>query len=216
MSSEELYCYYDLSGKPIKNLNKNKIMEVTIELFSEKGYNAVSIRDITKKVGIKESSLYNHFQSKQELAETIYYNFQIETAKMMPPLKELDAILIAMAPEEFLKKGVMNFIHHINELKNERLWRLMLQERYRNDLASKKYLEEVVEKTIHFLITVFEKLLTLNKVTNMDAALLAVEYQSPIFTWIEQMILLRIDQKDSTVIEKQMLGHVQIFVKKML
>jgi AcrR family transcriptional regulator len=201
MSSEELYCYYDLSGKPIKNLNKNKIMEVTIELFSEKGYNAVSIRDITKKVGIKESSLYNHFQSKQELAETIYYNFQIETAKMMPPLKELDAILIAMAP---------------NELKNERLWRLMLQERYRNDLASKKYLEEVVEKTIHFLITVFEKLLTLNKVTNMDAALLAVEYQSPIFTWIEQMILLRIDQKDSTVIEKQMLGHVQIFVKKML
>jgi AcrR family transcriptional regulator len=66
MSSEEIPCYYDVLGKTIKNLNKNKIIEVSIELFSEKGYNAFSIRDITKKVGIKESSLYNHFHSKQE------------------------------------------------------------------------------------------------------------------------------------------------------
>jgi AcrR family transcriptional regulator len=101
MSSEELYCYYDLSGKPIKNLNKNKIMEVTIELFSEKGYNAVSIRDITKKVGIKESTLYNHFQSKQELGETIYYNFQMETAKIMPSLEKLDTILISCHQKYF-------------------------------------------------------------------------------------------------------------------
>lgn len=101
MSSEELHCYYDVLGRPIKNLNKNKIMEVSIELFSEKGYNAVSIRDITKKVGIKESTLYNHFQSKQELGETIYYNFQMETAKIMPSLEKLDTILISCHQKYF-------------------------------------------------------------------------------------------------------------------
>jgi hypothetical protein len=37
------------------------------------------------------------------------------------------------------------------------------------------YLEEVEERTNHFLITVFEKLLVLKKAAFMDAALLAVE-----------------------------------------
>jgi hypothetical protein len=53
------------------------------------------------------------------MAETIYYNFQMETTKIMPSLEELDTILILMSPEVFLKKAVINFIHHINELKNE-------------------------------------------------------------------------------------------------
>ena len=36
---------------------KDKILEVAIDLFSKQGYHGVSIRNITKEVGIKESSL---------------------------------------------------------------------------------------------------------------------------------------------------------------
>lgn len=46
---------------------KNEILNVAAELFKERGYRAVTMRDIAKTLDIKASSLYNHIQSKQEL-----------------------------------------------------------------------------------------------------------------------------------------------------
>ncbi len=46
-------------------------MEVSARLFKEKGYNAVSMRDIAKAMGMKAASLYNHISGKQELLSTL-------------------------------------------------------------------------------------------------------------------------------------------------
>lgn len=53
------------------NNTKNKIMDVCIELFAEKTYDTVSLREIARKVGIKESTVYSHYSSKQEILEKI-------------------------------------------------------------------------------------------------------------------------------------------------
>jgi AcrR family transcriptional regulator len=44
-----------------------RILEVASRLFYERGYEATTTRDLAKEVGIKESSLYNHFADKQEI-----------------------------------------------------------------------------------------------------------------------------------------------------
>ena len=49
------------------NTTKERILDVSLELFSQRGYSAVSIRDICKGVGIKESSVYYHFENKQNI-----------------------------------------------------------------------------------------------------------------------------------------------------
>ena len=46
---------------------KQRILEKSLELFSTKGYDAVSVGEIAKAVGIKAPSLYNHFPSKQAI-----------------------------------------------------------------------------------------------------------------------------------------------------
>lgn len=38
---------------------KEKIVETALDLFSQRGYDGVSVRDIARAVGIRESSLYN-------------------------------------------------------------------------------------------------------------------------------------------------------------
>lgn len=48
---------------------KQKILDAALNLFSQKGFSAVSIRDICKVVDIKESSIYYHFQNKQAILE---------------------------------------------------------------------------------------------------------------------------------------------------
>lgn len=50
---------------------KEEIIAVAAQLFKEKGYNAVSMRDIANALGIKAASLYNHISGKQELLSTL-------------------------------------------------------------------------------------------------------------------------------------------------
>ena len=51
---------------------KQEIYRTAAKLFKEKGYSAVTMRDLAATVGIKAASLYNHITSKQQiLSETI-------------------------------------------------------------------------------------------------------------------------------------------------
>ncbi|MCG2432000.1 TetR/AcrR family transcriptional regulator [Aequorivita xiaoshiensis] len=51
---------------------RDEIIEVASSLFYDKGFNAISMRDIAAAMDIKAASLYNHIKSKQEiLAEII-------------------------------------------------------------------------------------------------------------------------------------------------
>lgn len=50
---------------------KEEIIATASHLFKEKGYNAVTMRDIAMAVGMKAASLYNHIISKQEILATL-------------------------------------------------------------------------------------------------------------------------------------------------
>ena len=52
---------------------KRKIFETSMKLFSEKGYEATSIEEITATVGVAKGTLYYHFASKEEI-----FNFLVE------------------------------------------------------------------------------------------------------------------------------------------
>jgi AcrR family transcriptional regulator len=44
-----------------------KILDKSLPLFADKGYDGVSMRDIARAVGVKAPALYNHFPDKQTL-----------------------------------------------------------------------------------------------------------------------------------------------------
>lgn len=50
---------------------KEEIIEVAAMLFKEKGYRAVTMRDLAENMGIRAASLYNHIRSKQEILSLI-------------------------------------------------------------------------------------------------------------------------------------------------
>ena len=45
----------------------DEIRQAALEQFAQSGYDASSMRDIAASVGIKAASLYNHFDSKEEI-----------------------------------------------------------------------------------------------------------------------------------------------------
>ena len=50
---------------------KEEIIRLASQLFKEKGYSAVSMRDIAQGMGIKAASLYNHIEGKQEILSVL-------------------------------------------------------------------------------------------------------------------------------------------------
>lgn len=55
---------------------KEIIMDAALHMFSERGYEAVSIRDICGEVGIKESTLYYHFKNKMDILDSLIAKFK--------------------------------------------------------------------------------------------------------------------------------------------
>ena len=50
---------------------REEIIKTAAKLFKEKGYSAVTMRDLASEMGMKAASLYNHIQSKQEILKEI-------------------------------------------------------------------------------------------------------------------------------------------------
>ena len=51
---------------------KEKIFDVSLDLFSKKGYDSVSLREIAEEVGIRKSSIYSHYSSKEAILMDIF------------------------------------------------------------------------------------------------------------------------------------------------
>lgn len=84
------------------NKTKRKIFETSLKLFSEKGYDATSIEEITATVGVAKGTLYYHFNSKEEIfnflveegMKLLRNSIEIKTAKLTNSIDKLKAIIL--------------------------------------------------------------------------------------------------------------------------
>ena len=70
---------------------REKIMDVALHMFSERGYEAVSIRDICGEVGIKESTLYYHFKNKKDILDSLIAKFKAHIDELLSHVDEISA-----------------------------------------------------------------------------------------------------------------------------
>jgi AcrR family transcriptional regulator len=51
----------------IRKFNEEKVLDVAIDVFSTKGFNATTMLDLAKETGVQRGSLYNAYQNKNAL-----------------------------------------------------------------------------------------------------------------------------------------------------
>jgi len=192
---------------------KDKIFETALDLFSQKGYSAVSIREITRTVGIKESSLYNHFKNKEQILESILTHFRTDFSKTMPPLEALDEILNNSTTDAFFKAGHRNFKTYMENVHAQKMWRVLQVEQFREPMARDIILNDFFQSTIDFLEIVFKKLIEMKRIKPVDPRLLAVEYQYPAFSLLAEYNILKFDGKDTTEVERRLDEHIVFFLE---
>jgi AcrR family transcriptional regulator len=51
---------------------RERILEVAMELFTEKGYDKTSLREIAERLGFTKAALYYHFESKEDILRALH------------------------------------------------------------------------------------------------------------------------------------------------
>ena len=64
-----------LHQKP--DTKRPEIVRAAITLFSERGIDGTSMRDIAQAAGVREAAIYRHFVSKEELAREIFLSWYV-------------------------------------------------------------------------------------------------------------------------------------------
>lgn len=101
--------------------SEQKILEASLSLFSQKGYNAVTTKEIAHQAGVSEMTLFRHFTCKRNLFESMF-----ETNIFNPHFKALFEQQI----EENLEKDLIKICHCYQE----NLWknRKIIMMQFRN------------------------------------------------------------------------------------
>ena len=145
----------------MKTQTKDKIFDTALDLFSKKGYDSVSVRTIASEVGIKESSIYNHYSSKKDILMSILNYFE-EYFKGNPLDDESIRKLLEENPEEFYHHGSEMFKQQIFEEKILKIMKLIFVQMYQIDEVKEFFLWEILGGSTDFWSDVFEILIQKN------------------------------------------------------
>ena len=145
----------------MKTQTKDKIFDTALDLFSKKGYDSVSVRTIASEVGIKESSIYNHYSSKKDILMSILNYFE-EYFKGNPLDDENIRKLLEENPEESYHQGSEMFKQQIFEEKILKIMKLIFVQMYQIDEVKEFFLREILGGSTDFWSDVFEILIQKN------------------------------------------------------
>jgi AcrR family transcriptional regulator len=168
---------------------KERIFNISVDLFSKKGFDAVSMREIGREVGIRESSIYNHYKNKEAILDAIIDFFFSEIEASSLPDEEMDGLL-SMGPETFFEAGAKLFIERMSTPKTEKIWRIISIEVFHNEKIRKLFVDELLEAPINAWEVIFTKMMEKNLIKKYDPKILAREYFSfAIYLYFEYFIL---------------------------
>lgn len=197
---------------------KTIILEKALELFSTKGYDATTVREIAKEVGITQSSLYKHYKSKEDIFVSIFnemrYRYDEESSKDdIHITKDIssDSNHFSLMTRESIAQAVINLINYsLDDEFVSRTRKLITIEQFRNKEISEIYTQRYVERMVNYhkvLFTIFKDK-GLFFAPDIESA--ALQYSAPIFTLLgiidrepekREEIILRIKKHVITFIE---------------
>jgi AcrR family transcriptional regulator len=132
---------------------KKEILKTAAVLFRERGYSAITMRDLAGEMHIKAASLYNHISGKHEILSVLILKVAHEFSKGMKTVMNEDISAFAKA-EQLIHlhiKIALKYTAEIAVLNND--WMHLEGKEYQEYIALRKDYERnfksILEKGIH-------------------------------------------------------------------
>lgn len=158
------------------NTTKERIIKESLNLFSKKGYEAVTVAEIGKAVGIKAPSLYKHYKSKKDIFNAI---INVMNKDFMEHIYEEKTKGFDNLTEEELLSRVKGFFLYV--LHNEyecKFRRMLVIEQYHNKELAEMYRKRYIDSPVYYHISIFKDLIAKGILNDNDVKIMAFQYYS--------------------------------------
>jgi len=162
-------------------------------LFSKKGFMGVSVRDIAKEVGVRESALYKHYKSKQDILDHIIAVMKdrialayVENQVPEAITKDVSDAYAKLSAESLCEIAWNLFLLFTKDPMVSNYRKLLMREQFNNKQAAKQYDEIYLTGVIKSQGKIFEKLVQSGLFKEVNPEIIALQFYGPIFLLFQQ------------------------------
>ncbi|WP_122646535.1 TetR/AcrR family transcriptional regulator [Enterococcus mediterraneensis] len=200
----------------MKRNTKEDILIESLRLFAHSGYDGVTMRDISGKVGIRQSSLYKHFVGKQEIFDSIVGRMDANYKEQLDKMTLVSGNSNKRA-EQYTEKTLNNmadigealFLYWTQDEYAALFRKMLIIEQYRNSKLAVLYNKYFLSGVIDFQEAIVSRLIEDGFFKQGNPHLLAMEFYGPIFL----MIAAYDTEKNGTTFNELIREHVKNFGK---
>ena len=170
---------------------KQRILAAALTLFSERGYDAVSVGDIADSVGIRAPSLYKHYKSKEDIFEAVLEEMAPRNRTWQAALRMSGAIpaggarsLRLMDEERLVQTGKELFSYFLHDEYACKFRRLLMLEQNRSPHLAALFAMQYLEEPLSYLSTMFGALADEGYLISASPHTMAEQFYAPIFMFL--------------------------------
>ena len=166
-----------------ENRTKANIFEAAARLFAERGFAGTTLRNIASSpsVGVSETAIYRHFESKAAILDEIYGVFRALPKSYISSHRQIDAYLKTYTPRQLLAR-------FIPACKDEdalfmiQVYRILFREQFTNRKAREIVGDHLIGEAADSLRYALERLIQAGAIPKMDAKAIAGLWAVNMFT----------------------------------
>jgi TetR/AcrR family transcriptional regulator, biofilm operon repressor len=177
----------DLGGDKLEN-TKETILYQALTLFSDRGYEGVTMRDIAGAVGIKAASLYNHFKNKEDIFNSIIdemsKRYEEAVLRMQVPHGDMAIVVekymnVTENTLVAISKGI--FLYFLKDDFASKFRRMLTIEQFRSSQAGAVFQSFFIDGVLNFQNSLFENMMKQSGFIECDPYVMALHFYSPMF-----------------------------------
>jgi AcrR family transcriptional regulator len=188
-----------------KNTTKQRLLDATLKLISEKGYLGSTTREIAQEAGVTELTLFRHFGTKEKLFEAL-----LRTHTFLPRLKELLPELDGLSYGDSLRLIATRFLLSLKERKS--LVKIMYSEVTTYPEKIKKLYNKFADDLRLTLASYFRGLQKKGLLRTVSPEMAAQLFLGMLFSYFRSEEIMREGGMKKQAMEKNIKEFVDIFM----
>ena len=181
-----------MAGRPKASESRDtraEILDVALELFADKGFYGVSIRDVARGTGVGVSALYHHFPNKEALFEAVILDNGADGKPQVGPgaLPSFDGTSAELPA--FLERVLVAAMTRFAAMRERKRFRLFFSDGPRLALEGKINLWEKFEIARQPMVDLMGQLVARGLLRHAAPDLVALTFIAPLMLWRQLLII---------------------------
>ena len=163
---------------------RERILDETLTLFAENGYDGTSVEEIAEKVGIKAPSLYNHFKGKEDILNALIDMTEARYEEFFGSDRHIGKL--PESKEEFIQTAIQKSSFTMNDPMIRKMRKFLVREQFRNEHFAEITTKHQMDGVRDMYARIIKGMMDKGLFREDDPALLATEVTAPVALWVSK------------------------------